>query len=634
MSSYTDSGDSAVYVGFWVDHDNGPFLTLANQNATALITFLAVAVTFAGNRSWKVVRFVLYHALCSKSNRSAPVANISRRLEVILRNVVTAGSTLWALVELTWDERLKRKASQSGRPRGYGERNKRRRIVTLGLIAAIHFIAFIVAGILTSRIVVGRLVVSRAVNGCGQWTGRNVTERSSVRTWQSLRLNETLDADNYVRNCYPLGVSRSILDCGKFVKRSLPYEIEHDAPCPFEESICSDRPNGAVVLDSGPILFRDLGINSNLASKMAVQRRSVCAVVPDKPFIDPRTLPITGEERVRSYLFYLPADPRAPRGMPFVNQNVSGTFDLQAYHLNFSPERIIELVRPVAKDHDPSLIFLRSNGVQFESQSDDPWFSVHTQTNFGNKSDLVVYETDRFLNIIACKESVRFCRSPSNTCSPWTGLISPLDTTSPALTTLARPSIHNATPAFEDLKNIYSLVALSVYMTSIPGSIQGRPASSALQAARYLNGITQEYVAPEQWKIELEYWFAVALARMQLAVFNTIEKPPGVDAAQAVNQWDGTSLTNLCGRVKFQSRSHTTLSTTGVAVVLGFVLVLTILSFVDVVFGCVPGAWARRMTRDWNRLENLRMLEELEGWWREVGEAADPLQVQVDVGTK
>jgi hypothetical protein len=216
---------------------------------------------------------------------------------------------------------------------------------------------------------------------------------------------------------------------------------------------------------------------------MSVQRRSVCAVVPDTPFLDPDLLPIIGLERVRSYLFYLPPDTSAPRGVYYVNQNVSGTFDLQAWHLNFGPEKIIELLRPMKNDHNPSLVFLRSNGVQFEEKHDDPWFSVHTQTDFRNMSSSVVYETDHFLNVIACKESVRFCRS-ATTCTPWTGLVTPLDTASPATISLASADIRNGSADYEELQNVYAVVALNAHMTSIPNSIQGRPATSALQSAR------------------------------------------------------------------------------------------------------------------------------------------------------
>lgn len=172
MAQSTDPGDSAVYVGFWIDHDNGPFLTLTNQNATALITFLAVAVTFAGNRSWKIVRFALYHFLYSSNSRSRPATNMTRQLQVLLRNVVTAGSTLYALIEIAWDNRLKARTSRKSHcGQVYDQRARSttwRKWMLLG-VAAAHFIAFITAGILTSRIVIGRVVVSRTVASCGQW---------------------------------------------------------------------------------------------------------------------------------------------------------------------------------------------------------------------------------------------------------------------------------------------------------------------------------------------------------------------------------------------------------------------------------------------------------------------------------
>jgi hypothetical protein len=140
----------------------------------------------------------------------------------------------------------------------------------------------------------------------------------------------------------------------------------------------------------------------------------------------------------------------------------------------------------------------------------------------------------------------------------------------------------------------------------------------------------QEYLAPEQWKLELEYWFTMALARLQLAVFNTIEKAPGVNASQATNSWDENSLKIRCGSVKLYSPNYTTLSTLGIVVILGFVSLLIVLSLVDVMTSWIPTAWARRLTSDWNRLENLKLLEELTAWWSEIGEAADPLQTTVE----
>ncbi|KAH7086537.1 hypothetical protein FB567DRAFT_550023 [Paraphoma chrysanthemicola] len=640
MAQVTDSGNSAVYTGFWNDHGNAAYLTLENRKANALISFLAIAVTFAGNRSWKIVRFALYHVLCRRDGDTLPSGSVKRQLQVILRNVVTAGSTLVTLGELLWDNRQKaKKRNNYQHPSEAGKVPKRKtgRTTSLILIATVHYVAYIAAGILTSYIVVGRLVVSSTIPSCGQWTGRDTSELASLLTWQSLRLNETQDADNYVRNCYPLGVSRGILDCDKLVTRSLPYHLEHNVQCPFGSELCSERPNGAVVLDSGAISFQNLGINTKFARTLSVQRRSVCAVVPDTPFLDQRILGKDGVER-RSYTFYLPTDPNEARGAWYRNSNSSGTYDLQSYHLIFSPANIVESLRPTTNDHDPSVIYLRSNGVQFLTEHEDPWFSVHTQTRFDNSSGdippgFVRWETDRFLNIIACKEAIRFCghsTSPEN-CTPYTGLNTALKSVTNATATLSNLlGVRNGSKDYDELSRLYSLVALSADMTSIPGSIQHRQAPSALQAARYLETIVQFHLEPEQWKVELEYWFAMALARLQLAVFNTIEKPPSVNESQAINLWGRAGLQQLCGRVKYHSPNHTTLSTVGFGVTLGLVGLLTLLSFMDVYLGWLSMPWAKRMTARWNELDNLSLLEELEKWEGDVRRNVDPLMIAVE----
>ncbi|KAH7394528.1 hypothetical protein BKA66DRAFT_567464 [Pyrenochaeta sp. MPI-SDFR-AT-0127] len=622
MAQVTDSGVTAAYTGFWFDHDNGRFLTLTNRNAATLLSFLAISVTFASNRSWKILRFALYQFLCTRPEKPGRLPSRTRELQVILRNVVTAGSTLWTCIELLWTRRRTAKETPQSET---AKRSINSGSIPLALIAVVHFIAFIAAGILTSRILVGQTVVSRVTPTCGQWQARDIGGTlEQTLTDQSLRLNETQDADNLVRNCYSLGVSRGILDCGKLYTRSLPYHLESNAPCPFGDDLCSTRPEGAFVLDSGPISFRDLGINSKFAKSLSVQRRSICAVVPDEPFLDQRYLGQDGTEVARSYAFIIKED---VAGF-FYSEIVSGTYNLQAYHLVFEPEQIPLPIRPTQPDHEPSVIFLRSNGVRFTSKSDDPWFSVHTQVP-GNSSN-VVYHTDHFLNVIACKEAVRFCSDTSSTCSSWKGLISALKGADTMFSTLAGPKIQKNTSDYEEISAVYSLVALATRLTSIPDSIQNRPATSALQAARYLETIVQFHLEPEQWKIELEYWFAMSMARLQLGIFNTIEKPPGVNVSQAINQWEGTSLKGLCGRVKFHSASHTTLSTMGIIVVLVVVIFLTLASSLDVILGWLPFAWARKLATDWENLENLKLLEELEGWWKEIGQASDPLQVHTE----
>jgi hypothetical protein len=170
-----------------------------------------------------------------------------------------------------------------------------------------------------------------------------------------------------------------------------------------------------------------------------------------------------------------------------------------------------------------------------------------------------------------------------------------------------------------DIASLYQFVSVAMAWTSIYSSIGDRPASSALQAVRYHHGGIQAYLEPEQWKVELEYWFAMALARLQLEIFNTIEKPPGVDKSTAYNQWEGTELKSMCGKIKFYSPNHTTLSATGIVVILAVVVLLTLGSAVDVILTWLPMKWAKKLVQEWERLENLKLLDDAEKWRADSG---------------
>lgn len=625
MNNIPDSGATVVYIGFWNDCDGHYLLTLTNRGAAALLSFLAVAVTFAGNRSWKIFRFAAYNILLRRHTPTQSSSISKQAMQVVLRNYSTAGATFWSLVGIAWDRRQSVKKTEVLLQGSKVVEIPKKWATALSFISLAHILGFLGAGVLTSQVLVGRIVVSRAVSGCGQWQANNVTASngpaymsSEMFTWQSLALNNTLDAENYVRNCYPLGVSRGILDCNKFFTRHLPYHIEHDVECPYEESLCADRPKGAIALVSEPIFFRDLGINAKWATSLSTQRRSICAVIPEAPFLEEAE-----SNFARSYRFFSYPTEDDP-ALWFINDTISGTFKLLAYSLSFGSANITELLRPKLDDHSVSLIILRSNGIHYPQTFDDPWFSVRTTRYYDNSSGVVPtnwvrYQADNFLNIIACKESIRFCSTISDNCTPW----SPLTITDSVkvwsdVAALVPPGLQNGTSEYLDIVNLYQFISVAIMWTSIPDSIGERPASSALQAARYLYGDIQAYLEPEQWKLELEYWFAMALARLQLEVFNTIEKPPGVDESIAYNQWEGTELKSLCGKVKFHSPNHTTLNTVGIIVILGVVALLTLGSVMDIVLGRLPMGWARHMAKEWDALENLNLLEDAEKWRAEI----------------
>lgn len=106
MSSNQDTlpaGTNAVYMGFW--HDSykgtafGATLTLQDKHAVTLLAALAVLVTFAGNRSWFLWRYIWHSSYLNQAHRTAVIQIHQRKQQVLLRNSETAGGAFVGLLE-------------------------------------------------------------------------------------------------------------------------------------------------------------------------------------------------------------------------------------------------------------------------------------------------------------------------------------------------------------------------------------------------------------------------------------------------------------------------------------------------------------------------------------------------------
>jgi hypothetical protein len=264
----------------------------------------------------------------------------------------------------------------------------------------------------------------------------------------------------------------------------------------------------------------------------------------------------------------------------------------------------VELAEPLQKDqdnHTVSLILLSGTGILFDSFNNNPLFSAQREV-----LNSTGYEMDKPVTMIGCAEQAQLCSSLTARCMSWSDLILGGPDFLPVLggNELAADDAMYITRSA-------TLIQLLLTTTSLPSSIGERSGAAALQAGRWLYNGRQVGIQLEQWKRELEYWFAVGLARLQLEVFGTVEKPPGVDASMAVNHWDRPkymALKALCGGIKFRSPGHTSLSTLGFGLILGVSGVLVLLSFADVVVpwllrGCGYGFW------EWEQSDMLKLLE-------------------------
>lgn len=627
-----DAGSNAVYTGFWLDRDReglvrGATLTLTNQQAAALLAFLAIVVTFAANRSFKIFRFCLHHLIHPDEGEAGSETLAKRRQQVILRNSETAGGALMSLLDATISKRSGSRASVRAISKS----------VLLKFLITAHWLIFIALSILTSKTFVGKTVVSRRTSTCGKWVMSDThpldDSAESVDIWMGsmneLLYNGTLDANNYVHNCYGGESSRGFFNCAKFVSRSLPFSEEHNVSCPFEKGLCLTGENSAFAMDSGNISFSDLGINKKHAKDLSVRRRTTCAVVDQQPFFvgtqttkkDPTG--ILGNQT--SIIFSFGIHPSgANNTISYRNESYSSTYELQEFtYINNTASKALQ---PTKGTNDVSLMLLRAPAVFYLDAQDDPWFIAHDKLVFDNstgdvKPGFTRYRQDYFLNVLACDERSQLCNQITGQCSQWHGLILAFDD---LVSPLGEPLLKEGMDGFDDMVWSVLLVMGSLMTSYLTDSIQGR-GQAALQAAKYLSMGTQYHLDPEQWKVELRYWFQMALARVQLEIFNTIERPVDVDPERNSNSWAGNDdvLKALCGCIKFRSAGHTSLSTTGIVVILLCTMILTLISFLDQLMASrfLRGRF-RHFLSAWDQTENLALLKTID----EVGtEGKSPL---------
>ncbi|KAH8659284.1 hypothetical protein BGZ60DRAFT_121531 [Tricladium varicosporioides] len=606
------SGTNAVHTGFWIDWDRGKILgatlTLRDSHAAPLLAALATLVAIASNRSWHICRIFWHSFLRAKDDHEEVVKEHRRRQQVILRNSETAGGATWNLFD-EWFDFGVTKVLRECSPKD----------IVLGIFATGHWILFIALGVIVSQIVLGKVVVSKALPTCGQWypattVGGTFTQEGN-RVYSELLLNQTLNVDSYVRSCYPRGGSQGILDCNKFVTRSLSYQVQHDRPCPFNSTACMPDARSTVILESGNITLSNLGLNSKYSKEISIQRRSTCAVLDADIFrIRQASSPNASLDYLK-YSFWKEKETGKNAELIFKSNNqFSDDYKLVSFFLVYNPEDIALPIRPKTfTSNEVTIILLQGLGVSFLQQQDDPWFSVHTRIEYNNDTgtiqpNYVRYRMDNFLNVISCMEQFRFCSSITSRCTEFQGL-----TRGETLKTADYVAFGlkgaNATDE-TDLRRIIILLQLVMPETALHRSIQGR-GGAAMQATRYLNDGEQLQLATNQWKIELESWFRMSLARLQLEIFNTIERPQNVDQSRAVNIWKTNyePLLTLCGRIKFRSPSHTSLSTFGLIMILVFSGVLMLGSLVGIVLPTTR--WTRRWKTviGWKRDEVLVLLE-------------------------
>lgn len=237
---------SEVYTGPWTNWSRGriygPTLTLSQADASFLTALVAIFVSFAGTRCWRICCLALHFRSSSNSSRSRD--GLHHQLQTILRNSPDAFTIFNISGQLFWAWRAV-------------ARNTGWRTLPLAMLALIWSLAWALAATFSSQIssALGNEVLLDSRN-CGsldftQGPEYLYTNQTAIATELHPYLAKQMQtAAGYSQQCYGKSDSNG-LACGTYVEKALQsHNITTNAGCPFHIDMCvSDDSN--LLIDTG-----------------------------------------------------------------------------------------------------------------------------------------------------------------------------------------------------------------------------------------------------------------------------------------------------------------------------------------------------------------------------------------------
>lgn len=260
-----------VYLGIWTNWSlggrvKGSTITLTHRDGALLTAFLAVFITFAGSRLWRVLCFISCQLL---SQPDTSQDGLYHQRQAVLQNATNEGTGALKLFQIlsTWRQ-------EAYRP-------FRRMIPFIGLSLLIST-AVTLSSIFSSRIsstMKNEVLISSPNCGIANPLAANITGEQYhkiFRPWQTERMNSYA---NYVQRCYSSFAGTGNMrrdDCTPFVKRELSTKVDQNATCPFGKNICRNQ-NGNIRIDSGYLHSQDLGLNLPIDLQFILRKLLQCA---------------------------------------------------------------------------------------------------------------------------------------------------------------------------------------------------------------------------------------------------------------------------------------------------------------------------------------------------------------------
>ncbi|KAI9812584.1 MAG: hypothetical protein M1827_004573 [Pycnora praestabilis] len=607
------SSGSYVYTGTWINWTNGQTLgatlTLNARDAAFLIAALALFVRMVGSRLWSILKFVVHQSRSSRHPRDG----LHHQQQAVLRNTSSSISTIWQLLKTCffWRSHARKPFLRS---------------LPLILPALLHLIAFVVAGIFSSRVATTTGEVLIRGGQCGIWNDPNFDAYVNTETTVTARAdyeanyrNDLSLSSNYVQSCYNTtsSLADSSTDCNVYAKTKISWSTVYNASCPFAPEMCAGPANGAIALDTGILdSDKDLGINAPPEDRVTYRRRMTCTPLITEGFTsdwEDANYNSSGRPDNGTTGFDIPAGVKyfyyGPQVDYFEDNNytswisnfsVAGLVLLpegQAYSMDnqvafagaymsagvdestFNP--IPQLNRT---DGDVNLVFLSSNAL-YTQPVDDPIFYAQQKTNDSQGDGVFYYVADlqEPTTVLACVEQHQVCNPalPSKTgCTSLTGillvndLLSSLDLNDRQLATV------------ELLRQALG--------SNLVNDVTQTLETSSLLATNTLSGIVSAGLPKNQWTIEVSNWFAIVMANSQRLVVEYATGPSNLAYMKYVQEPTTTEGQTMCTNMKIRSTGHISFSILALAVVFAIGIVIIGISIVlDSVVGYIQN-WKKK----------------------------------------
>jgi hypothetical protein len=171
-------------------------------------------------------------------------------------------------------------------------------------------------------------------------------------------------------------------------------------------------------------------------------------------------------------------------------------------------------------DANTIAVFLSSNSVQYLNPVRDPWFMATTSTNL--TSNTIVNETfsaNSYVSAMACIDQYQIC-NPNQ--SPYSCTL--LGQMNQMLNGTLEIDLNPAQNATAQRVGPYLTMSNTQYTVNYLGN-------SALLAQDHVSNLVSAGLPPSQWQIEVEGWFAVALAKLQALAIEYPIQPTDIPAA-------------------------------------------------------------------------------------------------------